>query len=170
MYYSWVQLDCIYLWSKQYLIFSYLKQECYIFQWSVSHLATAKMSPLPFVFWLLSCKAFLVGQQLQAHQHMQKTGYPMEQLLSLHHMELSQGTYGTAEAAHRFLLRKRHTSAPKVQVLVVFKVNNCTYSSVSWHRSLQSFWHTQTHLRKVLKNDSGRTEGHFDIILFCFPV
>lgn len=30
--------------------------------------------------------------------------------------------------------------------------------------------HAHTHLREVLKNNSGRTEGHFNIILFCFPV
>lgn len=55
MYYSWIRQDYS-LWSKQYLIFNYLKEELSVTVWTVNHLATAKTSPFPFVLWLLSCE------------------------------------------------------------------------------------------------------------------
>lgn len=101
MYYSWIPLDYS-LCSKQYLIFNYLKEELSVTVWTVNHLATAKTSPLPFVFCLLCCKVFLACQQFQPCQPAPKPQYPTEQTLPSHHMELSWGIYCTAEAVHRF--------------------------------------------------------------------
>lgn len=75
MYYAWIKLDYS-LWSKQYLIFNYLKEELSVTVRTINHLATAKTSPLPFVFWLLSCKVLLAGQQFQPHQPTSKPEYP----------------------------------------------------------------------------------------------
>lgn len=168
MYYSWIRLDYS-LCSKQYLIFNYLKEELSVTVWTVNHLATAKTSPLPFVFCLLCCKVFLASQQFQPCQPAPKPEYPTEHLLPSHHMELSWGIYCTAEAVHRF--------PPGYQEgwCDLFSRQRTEHNKLSeFAQVLSGVLHThtcvRTHLREVLKNNSGRTEGHFNTVLFCFPV
>lgn len=60
-------------------------------------------------------------------------------------------------------------SVSKGEVLPLLKAKNHTYNSSEFTQIISAVL-ARTHLRKVLKNNSGRTEGHFNIILFCFPV
>ena len=62
------------------------------------------MSPLPLVFWLLSCKVFPVGQQLQPRQPALKAGY----------------NYGTTPvlASHGIIMRNLLDSSSSAQASI----------------------------------------------------
>lgn len=135
--------------------------------WTVNHLATAKTSPLPIVLWLLSCKVFLAGQQFQPCQSAPKPEYATEQLLPLHHMELSWGIYCTAEAVHKFspgyqegrcdlftCQRIEHNLSELAQVLLgVLCTHTHTHTHVkSWRTTLAGQKGTSTRLCFVFQS------------------
>lgn len=161
MYYSWIRQDYS-LWSKQYLIFNYLKEELSVTVWTVNHLATAKTSPFPFVFWLLSCEV------------------PCRPAVSaLPTCPKARVPYGTAStlASYGIITRNLLNSRGSARVSTWVSRGRCDlFSSQRIDHKLSEFAQVllgvlaHTHLREVLKNNSGRTEGHFNMVLFCFPV
>lgn len=149
MHYSWIRLDYS-LWSKQYLIFNYLNEELSVTVWTVNQLATAKTSPLPFVFWLWSCEVLLAGQHFQPCQPAPKPEHPTEQLLPLHQMELSWEISCTAQAVPRF------PPAIKRGGVIYSHAKELNTNSMSLHRFFWGF-STYTHIHTHTYVKSWRT-------------